>query len=101
MFVNVTKCPAKSKRKPPVCNSRVSVCIRVIFRLGLGLLFMSQSSTIIVRRTLYDVYCQYFSPGAMVKFTRKATGHFVTLTESGMHLIACISGHTWKIWFIK
>ena len=34
-----------------------------------------------------------FSPEAMVKFTRRATGHFVTLIESGMHLITCISGH--------
>ena len=29
----------------------------------------------------------------MVKFTRKATGHFVTLIEIAMHLITCISGH--------
>ena len=37
--VNVTKCPAKSTRKPPVCNSRVSVCIWVIFRLGFRVTF--------------------------------------------------------------
>ena len=41
MFVNVTKCPAKSERKPPVCNFRVSVCFGIIFRIGLGLLLMS------------------------------------------------------------
>ena len=29
----------------------------------------------------------------MVKFTRKAMGHFVTLTEIGMHLIECIAGY--------
>ena len=38
---NVTKCPAKSKRKPPVCNFRVRVVFGLSFRLGLGLLFMS------------------------------------------------------------
>ena len=29
----------------------------------------------------------------MVKFTRRAMGHFVTLIEIAMHLITCISGH--------
>ena len=29
----------------------------------------------------------------MVKYTRKASGHFVTLIEIGMHLTECISGH--------
>ena len=29
----------------------------------------------------------------MLKFTRKAKGHFVTPIESGVHLIECISGH--------
>ena len=52
-------------------------------------------SSIIIRRTLYDLYCPYFSPEVMVKFTRRETGHFVTLIENGMHLIACISGHIW------
>ena len=41
ILVNITKCPAKSKRKLPVCKFRVSVCIRMIFRLGLVLLFTS------------------------------------------------------------
>ena len=31
----------------------------------------------------------------MVKFTRKAGGHFVTLTEGSMPLVECISGHNW------
>ena len=35
------KCPAKSMRRPPVCILRVRVYVRVIFRLGLELLFMS------------------------------------------------------------
>ena len=46
-----------------------------------------------VRRTLYDLYCLYSSLEVMVKFTRRAMGHFVTLIEYGMHLISCISGH--------
>ena len=46
-----------------------------------------------LRRTLYDLCCPYFLPEVMVNFTRKATGHFVTLTESGMYLIECIAGH--------
>ena len=32
----------------------------------------------------------------MIKFTRRATGHFVTLIEIAMHLITCISGHMLK-----
>ena len=51
----------------------------------LGLLFVS--SRIILRRTLYDLYTPYFSPDVVVKFTRRATGHFVMLTESCLDLI--------------
>ena len=29
----------------------------------------------------------------MVKFMRRATGHFVMFIETGMHLITCIPGH--------
>ena len=33
-----------------------------------------------------------------MKFTRRATGHVVTLIETGMYLlIICISGHIWRI----
>ena len=46
-----------------------------------------------VRRTLYDLYCLYFLPEVMVKFRKKARGHFVTLIQIGMHLIECTSGH--------
>ena len=83
---NVTKCPAKSKRKPPLCNFRVigQAWIRVTVYV---------SSRIIVRRTLYYLYLPYVSPEGMIKFTRRATGHFVTLIEIAMHLITCISGH--------
>ena len=45
-----------------------------------------------VRRTLYDFYCPYFLPDVMVKFIRKARGHFVLLIQAGMRLIECISG---------
>jgi len=31
--------------------------------------------------------CPYFSPEVMMKFTRMATGHFVTLIKNSMHLI--------------
>ena len=31
--------------------------------------------------------CLYFLPEVMMKFTRRAMGLFVTLNESGMHLI--------------
>ena len=34
----------------------------------------------------------------MVKFTRRATAHFVMLTVNGMHLIMCISGHICHFW---
>ena len=36
------------------------------------------------RRTLNDLYSPYFSPEVMVKFTRRVTGHYVTLIENGM-----------------
>ena len=46
-----------------------------------------------VRRTLHDFYIAYFLPEVMVKFTRKAMGHFVTLIEASMHLVDRVSGH--------
>ena len=57
------------------------------------------SSRFIVRRTLYDIYCPYISPEAMVKYTRRGTGHFVTPTENVICLIMCISGHV-HIWIL-
>ena len=33
IMINVTKRPAKSKCKPPHCNSRVSICVRFIFQV--------------------------------------------------------------------
>ena len=49
---------------------------RLAFRLGLGWLYVS-----LRRRTLYDLYFTYFLPEVIMKFTRKARGHFVRLTE--------------------
>jgi len=46
-----------------------------------------------VRRTLHDLYCQYFLPEETLKFTRKVMGHSVMLIESGILLIMSISGH--------
>ena len=40
-----------------------------------------------VSRTFYDLYILYFSPEIVVKFTRKAKGHSVTLIQGGMRLI--------------
>ena len=47
-----------------------------------------------LRGHFYDLYTVYLLPEVMVKFTRRATGHFVTLIEISIHLITCISGHT-------
>ena len=37
--------------------------------------------------------CLYSSSQAILKLSQSASGHFVTLTESGMHLISCNPGH--------
>ena len=62
----------------------------VIFRLKLELLSVFLRSR--VCRTLYDLYIPYLQPQVMVKFTRRVSGHFVTITESRMHLIECSPG---------
>ena len=62
------------------------------FRLGLGLLFMSLQGLYLGGHFM-TFTCPYYSPEVMVKFTRRATGHFVTLFQNGMHLIRCIYGH--------
>lgn len=57
------------------------------FRLGLGLPFMSPwGEELLVEGHLNDLYCPYFLPDVMMKFTRKAKGHFVTIIEVGMDL---------------
>ena len=71
----------------------LAIVFGLSFRLGLGWLFYVSSRR--KATTLYDVYRPHFSPEVMVKFTRKARGHFVTLTESSMPLVECISGHNW------
>ena len=46
-----------------------------------------------VKKSLHDLYCQYFLPEAMVKFTRKVMGHSVMFIESDILLIMSISRH--------
>ena len=77
-------CSAKSQRKLPFCNFRVSFCVGVIFRSGLDLLFLSVASSI-VRRTLYDLYLSVFLSRSDGELNEKE--HFITLIDSGMHLI--------------
>lgn len=50
----------------------------VILRMGI-MVTVNVYSRIIVRRTLHDFYCPYFSPEVMVKFTRRVMGHLVKL----------------------
>ena len=52
----------------------------------------------IVRRTLHDIYCQYSSSQAILKLSQSARGHFVTLIESGVHLI---TGNPGSFWLLK
>ena len=57
------------------------------FRLTLGFaVYVSLRGRIVL-------YSPYFLPEMMVKFTRKARRHFVSLIESGIRLVECISGH--------
>ena len=87
LLINVTKCPLKSKRKPSRCNLRVSVCVRLSFSLASGF------AVYVSLRRRVDLYSPYVLPEVTVKFTRKARRHFVSLIESGIRLIECISGH--------
>ena len=68
-LIDVTNSPANFTFKPPFVALGLAFCVRVTFRLGLGLLHVYVSSRIIVRRTLHDLY-----------FAR-AMGRFVTLIE--------------------
>ena len=40
------------------------------------------SSRVVVGRTLYDIYCLYFSPEVMVKFMTRAKKHLEMLIEN-------------------
>ena len=55
------------------------------YRIG-GYIIVYVSLRRRVRRTLYDLYIQYFLPEEMVKFTIKAKRQFVALLEIGIHL---------------
>ena len=59
------------------------IVLTLFFRVGLGLQLCLLRRP--VRRTLYDLYCLHFLSEVMVKFVRKARGHFITLSKSGMH----------------
>ena len=82
-----------------IFDKRHEVCVRVIFfqpgfrvRVTVFVSFRRR-----FRITLNYLHCPYFLPKKMVKFRRRAKGHFVTLIEIvGMHLITCISWHNWK-----
>ena len=62
------------KCQPPCCNFRVCFCWGTIFRLGIRLLFLSMSPW--GKEWGRHLYCVYFFPGVVVKFTRKSRGHF-------------------------
>ena len=73
MPILINMCPATSKRKPPVCTFRGSVCVQVtIVRVKVRRR---------VRRARHDLYCPYFLPKVMLKFMRKAKGYCVSLIE--------------------
>ena len=55
----VTKCLAKSKRKPNLFNVWVSICVDFFLGLVRCNCFLSFRNR--VRRTLYDLYSAYFS----------------------------------------
>ena len=74
--LNVTKCPTKSKCKPPVCNFGVSLYSGYFSVRNRP---SNVSSGIILRRTLYALYSPYFSPEVMVQVTRRMMG---TLCDS-------------------
>lgn len=68
------QCPVNSKRKPPVCSFRVSVCVGVIFWLRIRVTVQVSLRNI----ALYDQCCPYFSPQATVKLIKRPREHFVT-----------------------
>lgn len=74
------KSSANSTHKPLFCNFRVSVCLWAIFKVRIKVtVYVSLKISLTVVLVRSD------------EFTRKAGGHFVTLTEIGMHLITYIS----------
>ena len=78
--------------------SHLVVTLGLAFVLGLSFRLASGFAVYVsfrrrVGRTLYDLYSPYFLPEALVKLTRKARRHLLSLIESGMRLIECISGH--------
>ena len=74
----------KSQRKIPVFNSRVSVCVWVISKVGIRLRFLSSCGVDLERRLVTLIVC---IPDRNLKLSRSGRGHFVTLREGSMHII--------------
>ena len=72
----------------------LSFKVRIRVTLHVGLLFVSPWGEEIGRH--FDLYCPYFLPEVMMKFTRNARGHFVALIQIPTPLITGISGHNCK-----
>ena len=78
-----SKVSRKSKRKLPFFDTIGRGCVGFfLFRFGANV-FAALRRT--VRRTLYDQYCPYFSPEAMVKLPRSAKRRLETLIEVSFH----------------
>ena len=64
-----TKCPVKSKSRPPVCNLGKASCWFLSFNLGFGVTGFAWLRSI-GKRTLYDNYFTYSLPDVMAKLSR-------------------------------
>ena len=71
------RCVLNFDKCQPPCNFRVYLCSGTIFRLGIRLLFLSMCPW--GKEWGRHLYCLYFLPGVMVKFTRKSRGHFAII----------------------
>jgi len=84
--------------KAPVSNFRVSVCVHVSFSgrttPGYCWCLLNVKEYCIVKRTLLELYCAYFSAEVIVKLTRRLRERFVMFIEISICLIECIPGHT-------
>ena len=77
ILINMTKCLAKSERKPPHCNLTVNICVQV--RICNRIVVYVSWRKRVKRTQFYELYCLYFLPEVMVKSLRKARGHLVML----------------------
>ena len=81
----------KSKCKPPVCNFGVSICIQVIFRLGLGFL-MSLQGLYLGGHFMTFILCISHQKW-WCRLQEERWAHFVTATKNGMHISTYM--HPW------